>query len=157
MGGNESAIVSVVVDWRRLWIVIVVVLWDSAHILLTFNSTKQSCCLFPYLPLLLRAVVALILRELLGESIFIAVNFDVDPRGLLLLLEVVDVDVDGGESVGEGVVAGEAAFALVFVVLVHVVLVVLSALLRSEWFGLRTLSGFFLQHGGVFHEWGVVP
>jgi hypothetical protein len=78
MGGNESAIVSVVVDWRRLWIVIVVVLGDCAHILLALDSAEQCCCLFAYLSLLLGAVVALILCELLGESIFIAVDLDVD-------------------------------------------------------------------------------
>ena len=53
------------------------------HVLLTLDPIQQRRSLLPYLPLLLRPVIALLLREVL--PVLALAVLDVDPVRLLLL------------------------------------------------------------------------
>lgn len=101
----------------------VVVIWiGRPHILLTLHSIQQGSSFLADASLLFCPVVPFLLHEFLAKfllsSKLVLAEENIDSRRLFLLLETVDIDVDGGHAIrGRRIVAetGSAIIMSVFV------------------------------------------
>lgn len=134
---SRSVVIPVVV-------VIGMVVVVGPHVVLTLDTVEQSGSLLPDLLLLFSPVILLLLLEILPQPKLVLIDLHIDPV-VLLLLQIIDVDVDGGHAVvgSLGVPALQPEVVLAEFIVLPVVGWFVLAVVVVEYFGvgLEVLGG----------------